>query len=163
MIWLWDPSMLMCPSLTISSTKVKVLYLFLAFSFYLICIFFVLPVPMTLQLHSSSSTTDSVTVNWNPIPCEDRGEGITSYRSFLFSDGARQRKTATRESVSFGNLKPCSSYTVQTQAFSGARRSNVLRTQLTTRTAGRTLIPIITYTLQLFRLGRFVWLQWHSR
>ena len=96
-----------------------------------------------LQHSSSSSTSNSITVNWNPIPCENRWPGSITYQSNLTGNGVLQvtDRSTTDESVSFDNLKPCSSYTVKTRAVSGRDKSDKLRMQVTTKPVGKSLLP----------------------
>ena len=106
-----------------------------------------------LQHSSSSSSRNSITVNWNPIPCENRWPGSITYQSYL----TRVRhaiKRSTVEHVSFENLKPCTTYTVMTKAYYDANReSEVLVTRVTTATVGKTVNPV----LNLYETRCFDW------
>ena len=108
-----------------------------------LCLFCPSSERVTLQHSSTTSTSNSITVNWHPIPCEIRWPGSITYQSNLTGNGVLQvtDRSTTDESVSFDNLKPCSSYTVKTRAVSDKEYSSKLLTQVTTKPVGRSLLP----------------------
>ncbi|XP_038066629.1 receptor-type tyrosine-protein phosphatase delta-like [Patiria miniata] len=87
------------------------------------------------EFNSSDPAPDSITFNWNPIPCGSARGNITSYETLLTSPGREiNTKTVTTESVTFDGLSPCSPYTLEVWPRTKAGRGPPMEVQQGTDT-----------------------------
>ncbi|XP_071800009.1 protein sidekick-2-like [Asterias amurensis] len=65
--------------------------------------------------NESEVTASSISITWNPIPCDSRGGSIPGYISKLFLRGNAQSQDdviGESTSVQFDELSPCTTYTI---------------------------------------------------